>query len=301
MKPWPEMVPRLVATDIDGTILPHGGTVSARTRAALQQYVERGIDVVLVTGRPPRWLPPVVEATGLAGPVISANGAIVVEAQTLEPIEISAISPEQLAEALDRLSAALPDAVFAVETAWELRVGPGFEQARTRGLREGLTPAGPPVTEASSVEELVDAGDIIKILVRSPSSDPDEMLETGRTEAGHVVSVTRSGVAQPLLELGPLGVTKASTLAEYARARGIDQADVVAFGDMPNDVEMLRWAGHGFAMHDGHREARAAAAHVAPPVEEDGVAQVLETFLAPRPTLSKAVGAPTGCRFLEPD
>ncbi|WP_193311400.1 HAD family hydrolase [Georgenia satyanarayanai] len=286
MKPWPEFVPRLVATDIDGTILPHGGTVSPRTRDALQQYVERGVDVVLVTGRPPRWLPPVVEATGLSGAVIAANGAMVVDALSLDHIEISAISPDHTAEAVGRFTAALPDAVFAVETPWDIRVGPGFTEARTRGRREGLTPAGPPVTDVSSMDELVETGDVIKILVRSPASHPDEMLEAGRAEAGHVVNVTRSGVAQPLLELGPLGVTKASTLAAFARARGIDQSDVVAFGDMPNDVEMLRWVGHGFAMHGGHAEALAAAPHVAPPVEEDGVAQVLETFLAPRTTLT---------------
>lgn len=285
MKPWPEFVPRLVATDIDGTILPHGGTVSARTRAALQQYTERGVDVVLVTGRPPRWLPPVVEATGLTGPAIVANGAMVVDAQSLEPIEVSSIPQEHLTEAIDRFTAALPDAVFAVETPGELRVGPGFERIRTSGTREGLTPDEPPVTYASSIAELVDGESFIKILVLSPASDPDEMLATGRAEAGHVVSVTRSGVARPLLELGPHGVSKASALARYAGARGIDQADVVAFGDMPNDVEMLRWVGHGFAMHGGHAEALAAAQHVAPPVIEDGVAQVLETFLAPRPSL----------------
>jgi len=285
VKPWPEFVPRLVATDIDGTILPHGGTVSARTRAALQQYTERGVDVVLVTGRPPRWLPPVVEATGLTGPAIVANGAMVIDAQSLEPIEVSSIPQEHLTEAIDRFTAALPDAVFAVETPGELRVGPGFERIRTSGTREGLTPDEPPVTYASSIAELVDGESFIKILVLSPASDPDEMLATGRAEAGHVVSVTRSGVARPLLELGPHGVSKASALARYAGARGIDQADVVAFGDMPNDVEMLRWAGHGFAMHGGHAEALAAAQHVAPPVTEDGVAQVLETFLAPRPSL----------------
>ncbi|MBD8063380.1 HAD family hydrolase [Oceanitalea stevensii] len=291
MKAWPEFVPRLVATDIDGTIVPHGGTVSARTRAALQSYVERGIDVVLVTGRPPRWLPPVVEATGLTGPVIAANGAIVVDAQSLEPIEVSALSPGHVTEAVERFSAALPDAIFAVETPGELRVGPGFERVRTAGRREGLTPDEPPVTLARSTEELLDVEDIIKIMVLSPASDPDEMLATGRAEAGHVVSVTRSSIARPLLELGPQGVTKASTLTEYARRRDIDQADVVAFGDMPNDVEMLRWAGHGFAMHDGHHEARAAAQHVAPPVGEDGVAQVLETFLAPRDTLTPTPSA----------
>lgn len=285
MKPWPEFVPRLVATDIDGTILPHGGTVSARTRAALQQYTERGVDVVLVTGRPPRWLPPVVEATGLAGPTIAANGAMVVDAQTLEPIKVSAIAPDNVAEAVDRFSAVRTDAVFAIETPEELRVGPGFERVRTSGRREGLTPDEPPVTLARSIDELLDAEDIIKILVLSPESDPDELLEAGRAEAGHAVSVTRSGVGRPLLELGPHGVSKASTLAEYAHGRGIDRTDVVAFGDMPNDVEMLTWAGHGFAMHGGHDEALAAAAYVAPPVGEDGVAQVLESFLAPRPVV----------------
>ncbi|MEE6288515.1 HAD family hydrolase [Georgenia sp. MJ173] len=278
-------MPRLVATDIDGTIVPHGGTVSARTRAALQQYTERGVDVVLVTGRPPRWLPPVVQATGLTGPVIAANGAIVVDALTLELLEISAISPAHVAQAVDRFAAALPDAVFAVETPGELRVGPGFEQVRTSGRREGLVPVGPPVTLVRSTTELIEVEDIIKIMVMSPASDPDMMLETGRSRAGHIVSVTRSSVASPLLELGPPGVTKASALARHARALGVDQADVVAFGDMPNDVEMLHWAGHGFAMHNGHSEALAAAQHVAPPVQEDGVAQVLETFLAPRPTL----------------
>ncbi|MCM3659801.1 Cof-type HAD-IIB family hydrolase [Georgenia satyanarayanai] len=286
MKPWPEFVPRLVATDIDGTILPHGGTVSARTRTALQEYVERGLDVVLVTGRPPRWLPPVVEATSLTGPVIAANGAMVVDAQSLEPIEISAIPPEQVVEAVARFTAELPDAAFAVETPGELRVGPGFERLRTEGRREGLTPDEPPVTQASSVAELLDGADIIKVMVLSPASDPDEMLATGRAEAGDLVSVTRSGVGRPLLELGPHGVSKATALALYARARQIDQADVVAFGDMPNDVEMLRWAGHGFAMHGGHAEALAAAEHVAPPVGEDGVAQVLEALLVQRAALT---------------
>lgn len=284
MKPWPEFVPRLVATDIDGTIVPPSGTVSARTRAALQRYTECGVDVVLVTGRPPRWLPPVVEATGLAGPVIAANGAIIVQAQSLEPIEISAISPDRLAEAVARLTAAVPDAVFAVDTPSELRVGPGYDGGRSTSRREGLAPAGRSVTAVGSVDELIDGEDIIKLVAISPGSTPDGLLERGRAEVGHVLSVTRSSLARPLLELGPLGVTKASTLARYAHSRGIDRADVVAFGDMPNDVEMLGWAGHGFAMHDGHREALAAAQHVAPPVAKDGVAQVLESFLAPYPT-----------------
>ena len=195
------------------------------------------------------------------------------------PIQVSAIAADHVREAVERFTALLPDAVFAVETPGELRIGPGFERVRTTGPREGLVPDEPPVTLSSSVEELVDIEDVIKVMVLSPVSEPDEMLQRGRAEASDIVSVTRSSLTRPLLELGPQGVSKASTLAEFARAREVAQSEVVAFGDMPNDVEMLRWAGHGFAMHDGHEEALAAAPHVAPPVEQDGVAQVLESFL----------------------
>jgi hydroxymethylpyrimidine pyrophosphatase-like HAD family hydrolase len=83
-----------------------------------------------------------------------------------------------------------------------------------------------------------------------------------------------------MLELCLPGVNKAVTLAEYARSLSIDAADVVAFGDMPNDVEMLRWAGLSYAMAGGHPEAIAAAKGVAPPCEEDGVAQIVEVLLA---------------------
>jgi hydroxymethylpyrimidine pyrophosphatase-like HAD family hydrolase len=83
-----------------------------------------------------------------------------------------------------------------------------------------------------------------------------------------------------MLELSVPGINKAVTLAEYARSLGIGAADVVAFGDMPNDIEMLRWAGHGYAMASGHPEAIRAAGQQAPHFDDDGVAQVLEEKLA---------------------
>jgi hypothetical protein len=83
-----------------------------------------------------------------------------------------------------------------------------------------------------------------------------------------------------MLELGPYGINKAVTLAEFAASKGIAARDVVAFGDMPNDIEMLRWAGAGYAMASGHRAARDAANLQAPHFDDDGVAQVLEERLA---------------------
>lgn len=205
-----DFTPRLVASDIDGTILPATGAVSRRTRDVFARSVDSGLDVVLVTGRPPRWLPAILRQTGLTGPVIAANGAMVVSGPTLEPIEVHPIPREAAYSAV-------------------------------------------------------------------------ELLRIGREQVGHLLTVTRSSVGRALLELGPPGVTKASTLADLARSRGIPLTEVVAFGDMPNDVEMLRSVGRGFAMSGGHPEALAAADATAPPVHEDGVAQVVERILTARP------------------
>jgi hydroxymethylpyrimidine pyrophosphatase-like HAD family hydrolase len=97
----------------------------------------------------------------------------------------------------------------------------------------------------------------------------------------NVAEVTHSDVNDCLLEVSALGVSKASTLARLAASWGIEPADVVAFGDMPNDVDMLRWAGTGYAMADGHPEVLAAVDNHARTILEDGVAEVLESLLGP--------------------
>ncbi|MPV87583.1 HAD-IIB family hydrolase [Georgenia ruanii] len=271
--------PRLVATDIDGTILPHGGAVSARTRAALQNSVRQGVPVLLVTGRPPRWLPPVLEATGHRGPVICANGAVVLDGDS-RVVTAHAIAPEQVREVAGRLRARVPDVLFAVETTEDLRVESGYLELRGRRRAEGLVPTLPPRTRhARQVEDLLDGAPIVKAVALSPASRPDALLALGRTHLADLVAPTHSSTGMALLELGPLGVSKASTLADVAGSLGVARADVVAFGDMPNDVEMLRWAGRGYAMSGGHPDAVAAAAHVARPAAEDGVARVLEQLL----------------------
>lgn len=275
-----DFTPRLVASDIDGTILPATGAVSRRTRDVFARSVDSGLDVVLVTGRPPRWLPAILRQTGLTGPVIAANGAMVVSGPTLEPIEVHPIPREAAYSAVELLRAAVPDAVFAAETPAGLRATSGYLEARGR---EQQAPAQRGVTVVTSTEELLAAGPVVKLVTLSDALDPDKFLRIGREQVGHLLTVTRSSVGRALLELGPPGVTKASTLADLARSRGIPLTEVVAFGDMPNDVEMLRSVGRGFAMSGGHPEALAAADATAPPVHEDGVAQVVERILTARP------------------
>lgn len=284
MADWSDVAPALVATDIDGTIVPHGGTVSDRTRRVLHDCAGAGIPVVLVTGRPPRWLPPVVGATNLATTAICANGAIVLDTSDFSVRALHTIGSAVAAQIVLRLRAAVPDIVVAAEAPTELRASPEYVRARATGWQsEGLAPADHAIALMGSIDEMLASEEIVKLVVLSPGSAPDHFLDVARAKIGHLAHVTRSAMSEALLEIGPHGVTKASTLATHAHGLGVAAEDVVAFGDMPNDVEMLSWAGRGYAMAQAHPDAVAAARHRAPAVEEDGVAQVLEAMLAKAP------------------
>ena len=289
MAPHPFTAPvslRMVATDLDGTIVPHGRSISARTHAALRACTSAGVRVVYVTGRPPRWLGPVVDATEHAGFAICANGAITLDLATDAIVSVHSIPPAAALEVARRLRAVVPDVAFAVETPWGIRVELGYDSARGPVRVEGLVP-GPDQSgerrEAATLEELLDDDEpVIKLVAFSASSTPDGLLAAGLAHVRDLVAPTHSSPKVAILEMGPLGVSKGSSLDELARNWGICAADVVSFGDMPNDIDMLRWAGTSFAMSGGHPDAIAAAGHLAPPAAEDGVAQVLEQLLLGR-------------------
>jgi hydroxymethylpyrimidine pyrophosphatase-like HAD family hydrolase len=117
----------------------------------------------------------------------------------------------------------------------------------------------------------------VKLLVRHDTLTSTELAEAAADVLDHAVDVTFS-TDSGLIEISARGVTKASGLAEVCRRLDLEAADVVAFGDMPNDVAMLRWAGHGVAMANAHPSALEAADEVTAPNSEDGVAQVLERW-----------------------
>src|SRR5690625_310411 len=274
---------KLVATDLDGTIIPHGGSVSQRTLEAFAACEEAGIKVVFVTGRPPRWLEPVLDATGHRGFAIAANGAMVIDVEREQNLTIHGMPMEAVDEVLTRMRRAVPDVAFALETPEYLWMESAFHNMRSPRPDEGMIPPRNTDAEhyADRVEELIDESEpIIKILARTTRISADELLALGRKHVAHIVSTTHSSVDVPIMEMAARGVTKATTLAELTETWGLMPADVVTFGDMPNDVDMLRWSAHSYAMEGGHPEAIAAAQHVAPPASADGVAQILEGMLA---------------------
>jgi len=127
----------MVGTDLDGTIIPHGQGVSARTRAVVQACTKAGVRVVFVTGRPPRWLTPVVEATGHKGFAICTNGSITLDLESDSIVALHSITNQVATEVARRLRVAVPDVVFAVETPLELRAEWGYEACADRDAARG--------------------------------------------------------------------------------------------------------------------------------------------------------------------
>ena len=254
----------LVATDIDGTLLRSDGTVSAETIAALRALP---VPYVLVTGRPPRWLDGLVEQVGAVGAAIALNGALTYDLATGAPLRTVAVAPAIALDCARAIRAALPGALFAAE-----RTG------HTPFAREPGYPSREPL---NAPVELPLAGllaePVLKLLCRSPSHPDADALHAAATAAcaAHPVEFTHSSGTIGLLEISAAGVHKATALADYAASLGIAPADVVAFGDGFNDVQMLTWAGRGIAVSNAHPAALAAANEVTASNDQDGVAQVL--------------------------
>ena len=263
---------RMVACDLDGTIVRPDGTVSPRTVAALAACERAGVRVVFVTGRPPRWMAPVAAATGHHGIAVCANGAIVYDLAAERVIATRGIPAADVHRIARAVRTAVPGGAFALETL------DGF--CREPAYRPRWSGSDGPIAPLD--ELLADAPLVLKLLYRLDDGAADDMLAAARAALDGLAEPVHSDAADSLLEIAALGVSKASTLAVLAQQQGLGPQDVVAFGDMPNDVPMLQWAGVGVAVADGHPEALAAASLVAPACLDDGVAQVVEHLLAER-------------------
>ena len=259
---------RLVASDLDGTLLRPDETVSERTRAALAAARDARITVVLVSGRPPRSLGPIAERIGVGGIAICANGALVWDLDTGTMVDSSPLAAELAARLVRTLREAIPGVLFAVEL--EGCFG------REAGWSDGLVAAPPAVLEADALELI--RGPVIKLLVRHPNLPFAEVAERARAAVGNDAVATWAGLR--LVEISAAGVTKAFALERLCHRLGVAAGEVVAVGDMPNDLAMLAWAGTAVAVANAAKEVLDAADEVTAANTEDGVALLLERILA---------------------
>jgi Cof subfamily protein (haloacid dehalogenase superfamily) len=257
--------PSLVAMDLDGTLLRSDMSISPRTAAALERIEKAGSRFVFVTGRPPRYAVIPLQPFGYQGQVICANGALTYDMGSDSTSHEQLIPAGVLADAAARLRRATPDLGIAIEYP--------DGHVRDRHYEVGAWRNSEPVPWAP--DEQLFARDAVKLLARHPTLSADDLVALATPAVGELVTVYNSGGLR-LLEASAMGVSKGAALAALAGRLGIEAADVVAFGDMINDLSMLAWAGTSYGMANAHPDVLALADHVIPGNDDDGVATVIE-------------------------
>ncbi|GAA1397619.1 HAD family hydrolase [Kitasatospora putterlickiae] len=257
---------KLVATDLDGTLLSTAESVSARNRAALADATAAGALHIIVTGRSAVWARPVFDEIGYRGIAVCGQGAQVYDAGAHKLLTSLTLDRRLAALAIERIEEETgPLAIAANQDGLDgdVLAGPGYELQIGSDLPVVRTPK----------DELLTAP-ISKLYIQHRGLSDDALAEAARRAAGDLVGVVMAGAG--IVELLPLGLSKATGLSIAARRLGVKAADTIAFGDMPNDVPMFGWARHGVAMANAHQELLAVADEVTLSNDEDGVAAVLE-------------------------
>jgi Cof subfamily protein (haloacid dehalogenase superfamily) len=265
--------PRLIATDLDGTFLRPDGTVSAINASAVARAAELEVPFVIATGRPTRWLG-VLDALSTAHPqVIVSNGGAVVDLATRRPIHQFPLTPELVLQVAQDLRAAIPGITFGFET------GVGFGCEPDSPSLQRLEPG----HHTGSLDDLATSiGTVIKLLGFHAGITSEQLTALASDVVSERLNLTHSSVSQPygMIELTAPGVSKASTLELLCTELGIAASEVVAFGDMPNDLEMLTWVGQGFVVANGHDTMKGCGFIEVPANAEDGVGLTILELLA---------------------
>lgn len=231
------MQPALIATDLDGTFLGAGSLPHLGNLAAARRAVERGVRFVVATGRPRRLLQGVRDLADLNPWVISSNGAALGPLNAARPSLIHPIDPE----AVLRFASALPSEL-AVSYAVEYEVDWGREDSFPNG------PFGPAGT-VMPLQDLVALEPVVKVIAWTDRADTHTFAPIAESAASGLLQATFSWHSQHgAVELSAPGVTKGSALAELLTRLAIDPDGCVAFGDMPNDLQMLELVGRGYIM-----------------------------------------------------
>ncbi len=255
--------PRLVATDLDGTLVHSDSTISPFTRATVLAIQEAGAVFVMVTARPPRWLHDLSDLVGAHGVAIVANGAILYDVKRRQAIRTRLIDPAVGLEIAQAIRAAVPEVEFAIERPDRYGQEPQYLNRWPK----------PDDTLIAAIDELL-AEPAAKLLVRHRSLHSDELLARVAPIVGERVAASHSG-GTGLVEIAASGVSKAAMLADFAAEQGISASETIAFGDSVNDLPMLTWAGTSYGVGNAHPEVLAVVDHVCPTNDEDGVATVL--------------------------
>lgn len=259
---------KLVATDLDGTLLRSDDTVSERTREALAAATVAGAAHLVVTGRAVAWTRHILDELGYEGLAVCGQGAQLYDAGAHRLLTSVTLDRQVAGLALAKIEAEVGPLALAASrdgVDGDVLIGPGY---RVLGQLKAV-----PFTDVAELW----AAPLTKMYIQHPELTDDELAAAARAAAGGLVSVVMAG--EGIVEILPLGLSKATGLSLAARRLGVKAADTIAFGDMPNDIPMFAWSAHGVAMANAHEELKAVANELTLSNEEDGIAVVLERLL----------------------
>ena len=270
LKPVTGKRPKLIATDLDGTIVAHYGFISDRTKIAFAAAHAAGIHIYFITGRPIRWMKEIKENCNF-GLGVCGNGALLYDFINEKVLEEWSFSVEAQLETVKRLRQVIPPVSFATE------IGEDFLREIKYVPRWDI---GEDNVGVDLIEEVITAP-ALKMLARCSDGEfsSDEMLALASKALEGIATVTHSNSTDSLLEISAVGVSKGATLSRVAGRLGLTADDCVTFGDNPNDFSMLSWASRSWAMADGHPDLMKYAKFQTDPHQEDGVAKVIEQLL----------------------
>ncbi len=288
---------KLLASDLDGTFLNSFGAISDENISAIKRASENSLEVVFVTGRPARWLRGIAEITNHFNTIIGANGAFIADLQKMEVCATNPVDTEKLNVVVEKIRDKYPDSVFAIERAFvgmpipksvckdyetmyvenlsdfEYAISPGYEVV---WKNVDYIPVAP-------IETLMSKSDITKVLVKpgNPSGwNPDTWLGEINKIVNKELQTTHASEQVVLAELSALGITKATGLQSVAAKKNLDSTEIVAVGDMPNDIPMLQWASEAWAVANAHEEVLEITNNHLPHSDDHAVAKLIDDLLS---------------------
>lgn len=266
---------RLIATDLDDTLLDGSSRLTPRTLAALKAAMAVGCGVTLSSGRMTEAMLPFAREIGVNAPMLLYNGALLYDPnkdETLYAVRVPwevALGVARIVEDAGSYAQLYPGSGYYCQEILE----------RTKVYAKQINVPAIPTHAPLSRWLKAHPGDVQKLLIIEESAERADALQAKLREAyPHGASFLKS--KPHYIEVMPEGVNKGASMAKLAELLGLSPEEVMCFGDGQNDVPMLEFAGAGWAMANGSAEARACTEHIAPPNTEDGVAQVIEDYLA---------------------
>lgn len=260
---------RLIASDLDGTLLAPDGQLSARTRSAVAAAAAAGIAVIAATGRTFRSADHRLRPSPHIRTMVCSNGALVYDLHANRVDRVRPIAGDLLRDAFDYLRSRIPDLVFGWETAGGFGLESHFGIKPGDSERDNSLIGGP--------QTVADVDEAVKAFIAHPNVEQVELQRLVAPELPAALNGATSGAR--FIEVTAAGVDKGTTVAALAQEWGFAPDEVLAMGDQMNDESLLRWAGTSVAMGNARPEIKDIADHVTGPCIEDGAAQIIESVV----------------------